>query len=93
MLLRLFDIVENKGQSFLTLLGQASLGMPALGIVFLYVCLGIGLGRALRNLQASSELQIIHVNGLVPSSAPGRRTVHAARHHRASGPGRILSIR
>jgi len=65
--LRLFDIVENKGQSFLTLLGQAALGMPALGIVFLYVCLGIGLGRALRNLQAASELQIIHVSGLVPA--------------------------
>jgi lipopolysaccharide export system permease protein len=41
--------------------------MPSLGIVFLYVCLAIGLGRALRNLQDRSELQIIHVNALVPA--------------------------
>ena len=65
--LRLFDLVSDKGQSLLTLLGQALLGMPGLGMVFLYVCLGIGLGRALRNLQASSELRIIHSNGLVPA--------------------------
>jgi lipopolysaccharide export system permease protein len=65
--LRLFDIVSSRGQSLLTLLGQAMLGMPALGIVFLYVCLGIGLGRALRTLQDRSELQIIHVNALVPA--------------------------
>jgi lipopolysaccharide export system permease protein len=65
--LRLFDIVSSRGQSLLTLLGQAMLGMPGLGIVFLYVCLGIGLGRALRNLQDRSELQIIHVSALVPA--------------------------
>ncbi|MEO6015533.1 MAG: LptF/LptG family permease [Devosia sp.] len=65
--LRLFDVVSDRGQSLLTLLGQALLGMPALGIVFLYVCVGIGLGRALRALQDRSELQIIHVGALVPS--------------------------
>ena len=65
--LRLFDLVSDKGQSILTLVGQALLGMPGLGVVFLYVCLGIGLGRALRNLQGSSELGIIHSNGLVPA--------------------------
>ena len=69
--LRLFDLVSGKGQSILTLIGQALLGMPGLGIVFLYVCLGIGLGRALRNLQASSELGIIHTNGLVPALLRG----------------------
>ena len=63
--LRLFDLVSDRGQNLLTLLGQALLGMPALGIVFLYVCLGIGLGRALRNLQASSELQIIHAGAML----------------------------
>ena len=63
--LRLFDVVSDKGQSLLTLVGQALLGMPALAIVFLYVCLGIGLGRALRNLQGSSELGVIHSNGLL----------------------------
>lgn len=62
--LRLFDLVSDRGQSLLTLLGQAMLGMPGLGIAFLYVCLGIGLGRSLRNLQDRSELQIIHVSNL-----------------------------
>lgn len=65
--LRLFDLVSSRGQSLLTLLGQAALGMPSLGIVFLYVCLAIGLGRALRALQDRSELQIIHVSALVPA--------------------------
>lgn len=65
--LRLFDLVSDKGQGLLALVGQALLSMPGLGIVFLYVCLGIGLGRGLRNLQASSELQVIHVSSLVPA--------------------------
>ncbi len=65
--LRLFDLVSGQGQNFFTLIGQALLTMPGLGIVFLYICLGIGLGRALRNLQSSSELGIIHSNGLVPA--------------------------
>lgn len=65
--LRLFDLVASRGQSLLTLLGQAALGMPSLGIVFMYVCLGIGLGRALRGLQDRSELQIVHVSSLVPA--------------------------
>ena len=65
--LRLFDLVSSRGQSLLTLLGQAALGMPSLGVVVLYVCLAIGLGRALRTLQDRSELQIIHASALVPS--------------------------
>jgi lipopolysaccharide export system permease protein len=65
--LRLFDLVSDKGQNVLTLVGQALLTMPGLGVAFLYVCLGIGLGRALRRLQASSELGIIHSNGLLPA--------------------------
>lgn len=65
--LRLFDLVSGQGQGLFTLIGQALLGMPGLGIVFLYVCLGIGLGRTLRNLQASSELHIIHTNSLLPA--------------------------
>ena len=65
--LRLFDLVATRGQNLVTLLGQAALGMPSLGIVFLYVCLAIGLGRALRGLQDRSELQIIHVSALVPA--------------------------
>jgi len=65
--LRLFDLVSGQGQGLFTLIGQALLGMPGLGIVFLYVCLGIGLGRTLRNLQGSSELQIIHSSSLLPA--------------------------
>jgi lipopolysaccharide export system permease protein len=65
--LRLFDVVSDKGQSLWTLMGQALLGMPGLGIVFLYVCLGIGLGRALRAMQTTSELGVIHTNRLVPA--------------------------
>lgn len=65
--LRLFDLVSSRGQSLLTLLGQAALGMPSLGVVVLYVCLAIGLGRAMRTLQDRSELQIIHASALVPS--------------------------
>jgi lipopolysaccharide export system permease protein len=65
--LRLFDDLAQKGQSLVTMLGQALLGMPALGTGFLYVCLGIGLGRALRTLQGNSELQVMHVSALLPS--------------------------
>ena len=72
--LRLFDLVADRGQSIFTLIGQAALGMPSLGIVVLYVCLGIGLGRALRNLQERSELQVIHASALV---APLFRSVIA----------------
>ena len=74
--LRLFDLVSSRGQSLLTLLGQAALGMPSLGIVFLYVCLAIGLGRALRALQDRSELQIIHVSSLVLALMPRKRRLH-----------------
>jgi len=65
--LKLFDIVTVRGQSLWTLIGQALLGMPGLVLVFLYVCLGIGLGRALRGLQDRNELQIIHASALLPS--------------------------
>lgn len=65
--LRLFDLVVDKGQSLITLIGQAAISMPQTGVVFLYVCLGIGVGRTLRNLQGTSELQVIHSSGLVPA--------------------------
>jgi lipopolysaccharide export system permease protein len=60
--LRIFDVVSAKGQGLLTLFGQAALTMPPLAVVFLYVCMGIGLGRVLRALQANHELHIIHSN-------------------------------
>jgi lipopolysaccharide export system permease protein len=65
--LRTFSVVAAKGQSILTLLGQALLTMPTVGVVFLYVCVGIGLARGLRALQASQELHIIHSSQRVPA--------------------------
>lgn len=58
--LRSFDVVSAKGQDLLTLVGQAILTIPTLAIAFLHVCIGIGLARALRGLQQSQELHIIH---------------------------------
>lgn len=65
--LRSFSVVSTKGQGLLTLIGQALLTMPSLGVVFLYVCVGIGLARGLRALQASQELHIIHSSQRVPA--------------------------
>jgi lipopolysaccharide export system permease protein len=65
--LRIFDVVSVKGQSVLTLLGQALLTMPSLAVVFLYVCVGIGLGRALRAMQSNHELHIIHSSRRLPA--------------------------
>lgn len=60
--LKIFDVVVVQGQNLLTLLGQAALSMPPLAIVIAYVCMGIGMVRALGALQASQELHIIHAN-------------------------------
>lgn len=60
--LRMFDLVSAKGQDLLTLAGQAALVMPAVSDVFLYVCIGIGLVRALRALQNTRQMQVIHVS-------------------------------
>ena len=65
--LRTFSVVSVKGQDLFTLLGQALLTMPSLGVVFLYVCVGIGLARGLRALQANQELHIIHTSRRVPA--------------------------
>jgi lipopolysaccharide export system permease protein len=58
--LRVLNIITVKGQDMFTLLGQASLVVPLIGAVFLYICVGIGLARALGALQGSGELHIIH---------------------------------
>ncbi|HTJ57805.1 MAG TPA: LptF/LptG family permease [Devosiaceae bacterium] len=65
--LKIFDIVAVQGQNFLTLIGQALLGMPSLAIVLTYVCMGMGMVRALAALQASHELHIIHTNRQLPT--------------------------
>lgn len=61
--LRLFDLVTAKGQDFLTLMGQATLTMPPLALTISFLCVGIGMARALRALQASRELHTIHAGG------------------------------
>lgn len=58
--LRLFDLVTDKGQSLLTLLGQSVLTTPPLSRAMLHICIGIGIVRTLEALQSSHELHTIH---------------------------------
>jgi lipopolysaccharide export system permease protein len=60
--LRAFDVVSVKGQGLLTLATQGLLTIPQLATAFFYVCIGIGLARALQALQANRELHIIHTS-------------------------------
>jgi lipopolysaccharide export system permease protein len=60
--LRSFDVVSAKGQGFGTLAIQALLTMPPLALAFFYICVGIGMVRALSALQTSHELHIIHTS-------------------------------
>lgn len=64
--LRIIEIGAVRDQGLPTLLWQTILGLPPLSIAFLYVCLAIGLARALRAMQASRELHIIHVAQRLP---------------------------
>lgn len=58
--LRSFDVVSVKGQGLLTLAWQGLLTMPPLALAFMYICIGIGMARALQALQGNHELHIIH---------------------------------
>jgi len=58
--LRLFEIVSVQGQGFLTLSVQALYTMPPLLLSFFYICVGIGMIRALSAMQLSRELHILH---------------------------------
>lgn len=60
--LRSFDVVAVKGQDIATLASQALLTMPQLLNSFFYICIGIGLARALQQLEANKELHIIHTS-------------------------------
>ena len=66
-MLRLFDLVTVKGQSLWTLLGQSALTSPPLSRQILYICMGIGLVRALGALQDSRELHTIHITRKIKS--------------------------
>lgn len=61
--LRSFELVSVKGQGLGTLAIQALYTMPPLALAFFYICVGIGMVRALVALQASHELHIIHIGG------------------------------
>ena len=61
--LRSFDVVSVKGQGVATLALQGLLTLPPLAVSFFYVCIGIGLARALQALQNNRELHIIHTSG------------------------------
>lgn len=58
--LRSFDVVSVKGQGLLTLAWQGLLTMPPLLLAFMFICVGIGMARALQALQSNHELHIIH---------------------------------
>lgn len=60
--LRVFDVVSVKGQSIFTLGLQGLLTMPPLVLTFAFVCVGIGIARALVALQLNHELHIIHTS-------------------------------
>lgn len=60
--LRSFDVVSVKGQGLGTLAVQALYSMPPLALSFFYICVGIGMVRALTALQTSHELHIIHTS-------------------------------
>lgn len=60
--LRSFDVISVKGQSIAVLAVQALYTMPPLAIAFFYVCIGIGLARAMQALQTNKELHIIHTS-------------------------------
>ena len=60
-MLRLFDLVTQKGQSLFVLVGQSLLTTPPLSRQIIYICMGIGLARALSAMQSSRELHTIHI--------------------------------
>jgi lipopolysaccharide export system permease protein len=64
--LRSFDVIAVKGQSFGVLAVQAFYTMPPLALSFFYICVGIGMVRALTALQNSHELHIIHTSHGLP---------------------------
>ncbi|MCF6327939.1 MAG: LptF/LptG family permease [Devosiaceae bacterium] len=61
-MLRLFDLVTEKGQSIFVLMGQSFLTTPPLSRQIIYICMGIGLARALAAMQSSKELHTIHIS-------------------------------
>lgn len=61
--LRIVDAGSVRGQGLLVLGAQVFLALPSAAMAFIHVCLGIGLARALRTMQSTRELHILHVSG------------------------------
>jgi lipopolysaccharide export system permease protein len=74
--LRVVDVGSVRGQGLLTLGAQVLLALPSVSMAFIHVCIGIGLARALRTLQSTRELHILHVSGKLGTLA-GAITLYA----------------
>lgn len=61
--LRIVDAGSVRGQGLLVLGTQVFLSLPSASMAFVHVCIGIGLARALRIMQSTRELHILHVSG------------------------------
>ena len=61
--LRVVDVGSVRGQGLLTLGAQVFLALPSVSMAFIHICIGIGLARALRTMQSTRELHILHVSG------------------------------
>ncbi len=61
--LRIVDAGSVRGQGLVVLGTQVFLSLPSAALAFIHVCLGIGLARALRIMQSTRELHILHVSG------------------------------
>lgn len=61
--LRIVDAGSVRGQGLVTLGAQVLLALPSASMAFVHVCIGIGLARALRTMQSTRELHILHVSG------------------------------
>jgi len=61
--LRVVDVGSVRGQGLVTLGAQVLLALPSASMAFIHVCIGIGLARALRTMQSTRELHILHVSG------------------------------
>jgi lipopolysaccharide export system permease protein len=75
--LRVVDAGSVRGQGLLTLGEQVLLALPSTSMAFIHICIGIGMARALRTLQATRELHILHVSGKLPALA-GATAIYAA---------------
>jgi lipopolysaccharide export system permease protein len=74
--LRVIDAGSVRGQGLVTLGAQVLLALPSVSMAFIHVCLGIGMARALRSMQATRELHILHVSGKLGALA-GAATIYA----------------